>query len=270
MVTRPVAILLLAGLGSASALAQEAGKAMLNTPRQPGSSTQPPGSSAQPPPVPINSETRGDIFMVRKEYREAIETYAQGASKNAVLDNKMGIAYHQLMDLDRARKCYEQALKLKPDYFEAINNLGTVYYAKKNYRRAIVWYNRALKVDPDSPRAASTYMNRGTAWFARKQYDKALEDYQTAVHIEPDIFEHHGTFGQILEERNVEERAKYHFFLAKLYARQGRNELALQNLRKALEEGFKGKKKLEEEPDFATLKDLPDFKTLLASEPRAL
>jgi tetratricopeptide (TPR) repeat protein len=212
----------------------------------------------------------GDIFMVRKEYREAIETYAQGASKNAVLDNKMGIAYHQLMDLDRARKCYEQALKLKPDYFEAINNLGTVYYAKKNYRRAIVWYNRALKVDPDSPRAASTYMNRGTAWFARKQYDKALEDYQTAVHIEPDIFEHHGTFGQILEERNVEERAKYHFFLAKLYARQGRNELALQNLRKALEEGFKGKKKLEEEPDFATLKDLPDFKTLLASEPRAL
>ena len=149
---------------------------MLDTPRQPSSSTQPPGSSAQPPPVPINSEMRGDIFMARKEYREAIETYAQGASKNAVLDNKMGIAYHQLMDLDRARKCYEQALKLKPGYFEAINNLGTVYYAKKNYRRAIVWYNRALKVDSDSPRSASIYMNRGTAWFARKQYDKALED----------------------------------------------------------------------------------------------
>lgn len=270
MVTRPVAILLLAGLSSASALAQEAGKAMLDTTRQPSSSAQPPNSSAQPPSAPINSETRGDIFMARKEYREAIETYAEGASKNAVLDNKMGIAYHQLMDLDRARKCYEKALKLKPGYFEAINNLGTVYYAKKSYRRAIVWYNRALKVDSDSPRAASTYMNRGTAWFARKQYEKALEDYQTAVRIEPDIFEHHGTFGQILEERNVEERAKYHFFLAKLYARQGRTELALQNLRKALEEGFKEKKKLEEEPDFAALKDLPDFKTLLASEPRAL
>jgi tetratricopeptide (TPR) repeat protein len=140
MVTRPVALLLLAGLSSASALAQEAGKAMLDTTRQPSSSTQPPNSSAQPPPVPINSETRGDIFMARKEYREAIETYAEGAPKNAVLDNKMGIAYHQLMDLDRARKCYEKALKLKPGYFEAINNLGTVYYAKKSYRRAIVWY----------------------------------------------------------------------------------------------------------------------------------
>jgi tetratricopeptide (TPR) repeat protein len=97
-----------------------------------------------------------------------------------------------------------------------------------------------------------------------------MEDYQTAVRLEPDIFEHHGTFGQILEERSVEERAKYHFFLAKLYAKQGRNELAIQNLRKALEEGYKEKKKLEEEPDFAGLKDLPDFQKLLTTEPRVL
>jgi len=264
MVSRPFALMLLAGLGSAWAVAQPAGNALLDTPRQ---LTSP---ATTPPTIPVTNEMRGDIFMARKQYREAIETYAQGGSKNAILRNKMGIAYHQMMDLDRARKCYEESLKIKPDYFEAMNNLGTVYYAKKSYRRAISWYNRALRVDGDTPRAASVFMNRGTAWFSRKQYPKAMEDYQTAVHLEPDIFEHHGTFGQILEERSVEERAKYHFFLAKLYAKQGRNELAIQNLRKALEEGFKEKKKLEEEPDFAGLKDLPDFKTLLAKEPRVL
>jgi tetratricopeptide (TPR) repeat protein len=262
MVPRPLALLLLAGLGSACVLAQQPVKAMLDTPRQPTSTA----SST----IPVSLETRGDIFMARKQYREAIETYAQGAAKDAVLRNKMGIAYHQMLDLDRARKCYEEALKLKRDYFEAMNNLGTVYYAKKNYRRAISWYNRALKVDGQTPRSASVYMNRGTAWFSRKQYPKAMEDYQIAVHLEPDIFEHHGTFGQILEERSVEERAKYHFFLAKLYAKQGRNELAIQNLRKALEEGYKEKKKLDEEPDFAGLKDLPDFQKLLTSEPRVL
>jgi len=253
-------MLLLAGLGSAGALAQEPGKGMLDTPRQ----------VTSPPSATVSLETRGDIFMARKQYREAIETYSQGGAKNPILRNKIGIAYHQMMDLNRARKCYEEAVKLKPNYFEALNNLGTVYYAGKNYRRAIVWYNRALKVDSDTPRAASVYMNRGTAWFARKQYQKAMEDYQTAVHLEPDIFEHHGTFGQILEERGVEERAKYHFFLAKLYAKQGRNEMAIQNLRKALEEGYKDKKKLEDEPDFAGLKDLPDFQKLLTSEPRVL
>jgi tetratricopeptide (TPR) repeat protein len=260
MVTRPVALLLLAGAG---ALAQEPGKAVLYAPRQLSSPVQPPSPS-------MTIEMRGDIFMARKQYREAIETYSQGPPKDPILRNKMGIAYHQLTDLDRARKCYEQALKLKPDYFEALNNLGTVYYARKNFRRAISWYNRALKVDSESSRAASTYMNRGTAWFSRKQYPRAMEDYQTAVHLEPDIFEHHGTFGQILEERSVEERAKYHFYLARLYAKQGRNELAIQNLRKALEEGLKEKKRLEDEPDFAGLRDLPDFQKLLTSEPRVL
>jgi tetratricopeptide (TPR) repeat protein len=263
MVSRPLASLLLAGLSSAGAFGQQAANAMLDTPRQ---LTSP----ATTPQLPVSLEMRGDIFMARKQYREAIETYSEGAAKDPVLRNKMGIAYHQMLDLEHARKCYEQALKLKSDYFEAINNLGTVYYARKSYRRAISWYNRALKVDAESPRSASVYMNRGTAWFSRKQYQKAMDDYQTAVRLEPDIFEHHGTFGQILEERSVEERAKYHYYLAKLYAKQGRNELAIQNLRKALEEGYKDKKKLDEEPDFAGLKDLPDFQSLLAREPKVL
>ena len=68
----------------------------------------------------------------------------------------------------------------------------------------------------------------------------------------------------------MEERAKYHFYLAKLYAKDGRSELAIQYLRKALEEGFKEKKKLDEEPDFAGLRDNPAFKELLSREPRVL
>ena len=74
----------------------------------------------------------------------------------------------------------------------------------------------------------------------------------------------------LLEERNVEERAKFHFHMAKLYAQASRNDLALQYLRKALEEGFKDKKKIEEDPDFQAMRDLPEFKELLALEPRVL
>src|SRR5579872_3518548 len=139
MLARPVKVLLLAGLGSAGVFAQSQGSAMLDTPKQ---LTSP----ATPPPVPVSLEMRGDIFMARKQYREAIETYQQGPTKDPVLRNKIGIAYHQMLDLNSARKYYESALKIKPDYFEAMNNLGTVYYAKKSYRRAISWYNKALRV----------------------------------------------------------------------------------------------------------------------------
>jgi hypothetical protein len=55
-----------------------------------------------------------------------------------------------------------------------------------------------------------------------------------------------------------------------MYAKDGRNELAIQYLRKALEEGFKEKKKLNEDPEFAGLRELPEFKQLLTLEPRVL
>jgi tetratricopeptide (TPR) repeat protein len=222
---------------------------------------------AQAPKTPLSVETRGDILMARKMYREAIDVFREDTSKNPVIANKIGIAYHQLQQLDNARKYYQQAIRLKPDYAEAINNLGTVYYATKSFGKAIGYYKKALKYSPNS---ASIYSNLGTAYFARKKYKEAMETYQTALKLDPNVFENRGSYGVLLEERNVEERANFHFHMAKLYAQAGRNELALQYLRKALEEGFKEKKKIEEDPDFQAMRDLPEFKELLALEPRVL
>jgi tetratricopeptide (TPR) repeat protein len=259
MFVRSFALFLAVGI--CSAVAQSPPNAMLDGAK--AGVPQPQAAKA------LSPEMRGDIFMARKMYREAIETFREGSPKDPVLLNKTGIAYHQLMQLDLARKSYEQAIKIKPDYVEALNNLGTVYYAKKNPRRAISWYNRALKIAPEETKSASIYMNLGTAYFARKRYDTATTAYQTALRLDPEVFERHGNFGVMLEERSVEERAKFHYHLAKLYAKGGRNELALQYLRKALEEGYR-EKKLGEEPEFAALKDLDEFKKLLTLEPRVL
>jgi tetratricopeptide (TPR) repeat protein len=225
------------------------------------------GRSGNPELTP---EMRGDIFMARKMYREAIEMFRQGSPTDPVLWNKIGIAYHQMQQLDNAKKSYEHALKLKKDYVEAINNLGTVYYATKSYRRAVSWYKKAIKLAANEPKSSSIYMNLGTAYFARKKYEDATKAYQVALQMDPQVFERQSSYGVLLEERSIEERAKYHFYVAKLYAKDGRNELAIQYLRKALEEGFKEKKHLEETPEFAGIKDLPEFKELLAREPRVL
>ena len=113
-------------------------------------------------------------------------------------------------------------------------------------------------------------MNLGIAFFSRKQYDQCAEANQMALKLDPEVFERRGNFGTTLENRDVLERAKYHYYLAKMYAKSGRNDLALQYLRKALEEGFKEKDKLKKDPEFAGMRDLPEFKELLASEPRVL
>ncbi len=215
----------------------------------------------------LTPETRGDIYMARKMYREAVDAYKSGDAKDPVLVNKTGIAYHQLLQLDIARKYYERAIKLNGKYSEALNNLGTIYYAGKSYRRAVSQYKKALKYSPES---ASIYSNLGTAYFARKNYDEAQKCYETAMQLDPEVFEHHSSAGVLLQERTVEERAKFHYFQAKVYAKRGMNDRALLALRKAIEEGYKERDKIGDAPEFAGLRELPEFKEILAWQPRVL
>jgi tetratricopeptide (TPR) repeat protein len=220
----------------------------------------------KPAPV-ITAEMRGDILMARKMYREAAEAYKEGPKDSAVLLNKTGIAFHQMLELTTAEKYYRLAVRVNREYSEAINNLGTVYYARKGYRRAIGEYKKALRINP---KAASVWSNLGMGYFARKDYKLAEVSWQKAMEIDPDVFENHSTQGVLLQERSVEERAKFHYFLAQGYAKKGENDRALLYIRKALEEGFKDRKKLQEDPAFAALQNLDEFKQLLALEPRVL
>ena len=66
------------------------------------------------------------------------------------------------------------------------------------------------------------------------------------------------------------EKAKFHYYLAKTYASAGNHERAIQYIRMALEEGFKERQKLMEEPEFAKLRETAEFKELMATEPRVL
>ena len=248
MISRPLSVVVAAVVSGGCLLAQ-AGNAILDAGKTPTSSL--PQTAAPDNPV-ITPELRGDIFMAKKQYREAIEAFHEGSLKDPVLYNKSGIAYHQLTQLDNALKSYQQAVRLK------------------SFRRSISYYKRALKIAPQETKSASIYSNLGTAYFARKQYKDATDAFQTALTLDPDVFEHRSNYGILLEERNVEERAKYHYYVAKMYAKNGRTELALQYLRKALEEGFKDKKQIEKDPEFASMRDLKEFKDLMALEPRVL
>lgn len=216
-------------------------------------------------PVKLGPEERGDLYMVRKMYRDAIDAY-RSAGNTAILWNKIGIAYHQLGELGAARKSYERAIKLDKTYADAINNLGTIFYAEKKYRTAISRYSRAIALAPNT---ASFWSNLGTAYYARGKFDEMTKAYTRAIQLDPDIFETHGTVGTRMLDRSVADRARYHYELARMYATAGKNELALQYLRKALEEGFKEREKLQSK-EFSALRETQEYKDLMALEPRVL
>src|SRR5260221_6794205 len=111
-----------------------------------------PQASAVPPPKPVNivtPEMRGDIFMARKMYRDAVEAYQEGP-KTAVLLNKTGIAYHQLLEYNMADKYYRQAVRVNPEDAEGINNTGTIFYARQRLPRAVLEYTKAPRVHAHS------------------------------------------------------------------------------------------------------------------------
>ena len=161
----------------------------------------------------------------------------------------------------------EITLRLFPSYAEAINNIGTVFYAQKKLRPAIKQYKKALEY---APKSASIYSNLGTAYFSRKKYKDAFAAYQKALELNPTVFESSSATGSLLQERSVAERAKFHFYLAKTYAKAGLVDQALVHVRRALEEGFSDKDKFRKDPEFAKLQDNEEFLALLAAEYRVL
>lgn len=209
---------------------------------------------------------RGDIYMARKMYREAIDVYRQ-APRTPVIDNKIGIAFHEMAQLSLAKKYYEQAIKGDPHFAEAINNIGSVYYSERSYGKAISYFKRSLKC---SGPMAAVYANLGSAYFGRHDYKKSSVYYEEALKLDPDVLEHHNGFGTRMQNLTDTDLALFHLYLAKTYAKAGSNERALGYLRKALEEGLRNRKKLAEVPEFSVLKAKPEFQELLAENPKPL
>ncbi len=195
---------------------------------------------------------RADSMLARKFYEDAVLEYHKVLSINPrdpVVHNKLGITYHQLQNLNLAKKEYEMAKKLNPKYAEAWNNLGTVYYSFKKYGRAIKAYKKSLELQPQS---ATAYHNMGAAYFGMKKYDEGFKAYQEAYRLDPTILERVSNYGTIVKTAELNQGV-VNFYLAKLYAVNGQMEKALAFLLKALENGFNEFDKITKDPDFKLL-----------------
>jgi tetratricopeptide (TPR) repeat protein len=181
----------------------------------------------------------GDLFMARKQYYEAAQTYKELSDKeprNAVYLNKLGIALHQQAALGLALKCYERAMKYDPHYADAENNIGTIWYQRKRYGKAIKAYEKAIKMRDDMP---VLYSNLGYAYFGDKRYEESIAAFRIALSKDPQFFEHNSSRnGSLLQDRSVSDRGRFYFLLAKSFAESGNEERAILYLRKAKDEGF--------------------------------
>lgn len=216
----------------------------------------------------LTDEQMGDLYMVRKQYREAAEMFKKLADqnpKNPVYLNKLGIALHQQQALGLALKYYEKAVKADPEYADAENNVGTIWYQRKKFDRAIKAYQKAIKMRSDM---AVLYSNLGYAYFGDKKYEEAITSFRQALVLDPQLFEHNGSRnGSILQDRSVGDRGRFDFLLAKSFAQAGDLERCIHYLRKAKDEGYKDFADIKKDPAFATALKNPAVQELLVPKP---
>jgi tetratricopeptide (TPR) repeat protein len=214
------------------------------------------------------AEMRADILMARKEYVSAITMYQSSLKANpnqAMVLNKIGVAYQQMNGYDAAINFYKQSTKADKQLSNPINNLGTIEYQRQHYRKAISYYKRAIALGA-SP--APIYSNLGYAYFASKKYQLAMDSFHKALAIDPSVFEHHeGMGGSILQQRSSTDPATFNFFMAKTYARAGDVEHAARYLKLARDYGYKNLKSIAKDPDFATVIKDPRMQDILRNDP---
>ena len=199
-------------------------------------------------------EKAGDEARAQKDYAQAIKYFEEALRKdrkNATLYNKLGITELKDGKLDPARVNFQQAVKRNSKFADALNNLGAVYYMQKNFSGAVKQFKKAVALDETRP---TFHVNLGAAWFAQKKLDRAVAEYARALELDPEALANQARAGVTAQIANPEERAKFSFMLAKIYAKRGDAEQCFRCLRMAKEEGYRDLASVYKDEEFTSVR----------------
>jgi Tfp pilus assembly protein PilF len=124
-------------------------------------------------------------------------------------------------------------------------------------------YRKALKLNPGS---ALALKNLGTDLLFQQKYDEGWKSYKAALAIDPKIFEESANMLHASRQASASESGAMNYYMAKGCLRAGMTDRAIEYLRKSLNEGFTNPKKIAADSEFTSLRGVPAFVQLLASQ----
>jgi tetratricopeptide (TPR) repeat protein len=107
--------------------------------------------------------------------------FAQSAAAEAAF--KRGVEYAGKEEYDAAITHFSEAIRLFPNYADALNERGSAYISRKDHDRAIADFTKAIAINPNY---FGYYANRGIAYQQKGDYDRAMDDLVHALSMEPD------------------------------------------------------------------------------------
>jgi len=123
------------------------------------------------------------IYLQNHRYSEALRelNWAIEADKcDPEIYNLLGLAYMGKKEYQKAEECFWQAIKLKPDYSEAYNNLGCLKMEQGKFLEAIAYFKKALS-NPLYEHSYIAKTNLGWAYYQLNDKKKAIETLISAT-----------------------------------------------------------------------------------------
>jgi tetratricopeptide (TPR) repeat protein len=137
-------------------------------------------------------------FVDSRDYTEAIDRLSaidRKAKDIPQVKYYLGICYSSLKMRNDAISAYQEAVRLKPDFYNAHIQLGNELDYEDRYDEAIASYNRAIKLKPDD---ASAYFEIGIAQKRKGRNADAEKSFRTVVRLTPDYSPGHVNLGVAL------------------------------------------------------------------------
>lgn len=104
--------------------------------------------------------------------------------------------------------CYREALRLRPDYPQAHNNLAVVLKARGEEAAAAEHYREALRLRPDYPEA---HYNHAVLLHSRGSVASATEHYCEALRLRADYVDAHYAYANLLQAAGDLAGAEEHY-----------------------------------------------------------
>ena len=113
--------------------------------------------------------------------------------------NNLGNTYNDLGRHEEAIASYSRAIQIRPDYAEAHSNLGNAFNDLGRYEEAFASYSKAIQIRPN---AADVYVNMAALLVHLGRHEDAIANYAKAIEIRPDNVEAYCGLCGLLESLN--------------------------------------------------------------------
>jgi tetratricopeptide (TPR) repeat protein len=97
--------------------------------------------------------------------------------------SKKGLCAYELQEFNVEKFCYQQCLRIQPDYAEALQNLGNAYLYDDEIEKAVPLYHQILEVDPKHPVAL---FNLGICYFELRDYPRSVDNLNRFLQAHPE------------------------------------------------------------------------------------